>query len=117
MPPRVYSSVVERCPDKTEVHGSIPCTRTMNMEGFPQPQPIEKEPLHVGNLLEVGKAWKMVLLNEGEPVLPITKEAAAFYIEKLEELKTIAQKEFAPGEKEAYEERLGAYIEKLKQVA
>ena len=25
----MYSSVVERCPDKTEVHGSIPCTRTM----------------------------------------------------------------------------------------
>ncbi len=28
MPTCVYSSVVERCPDKTEVHGSIPCTRT-----------------------------------------------------------------------------------------
>src|SRR3989344_6686375 len=25
---RACSSVVERCPDKTEVHGSIPCTRT-----------------------------------------------------------------------------------------
>jgi hypothetical protein len=124
MPPRVYSSVVERCPDKTEVHGSIPCTRTMGYESFAQPSQSSEE-LHeldmksqkeLEAVKEVIAIWGMLERKE-EPPLPATKEDAERYIEKFEFLKEKNTKDYSLLEKRALHNRVDAYIEKLREVS
>ena len=123
MPPRVYSSVVERCPDKTEVHGSIPCTRTMGYESFAQPSQSSEE-LHeldvksqkeLAVVKEVIAIWGMLERKE-EPPLPAIKEDAERYIEKFEFLKEKNTRIYSPEEKEAQYKKVDEYIEKLKAV-
>ena len=125
--------MVERCPDKTEVHGSIPCTRTMNpMEMGPQINSNEKEPENLaaenaesfdGHDFEklmnwVKQSFQMwAAIEKGdEPALPTDPEEAQSYVDKFEYLKEHNQEKYRDADGIEFYKRLDHYIEKLKTV-
>ncbi len=114
--------MVERCPDKTEVHGSIPCTRTMNPRERGELQPdLEVAQKAEAAKLEAEKVLRLFTelrgLDDVDTIeIPATTEEAQEYIRKLEILKEGKLVPLLAQEKDHVFERVDAYIEKLQTV-
>jgi hypothetical protein len=116
--------VVERCPDKTEVHGSIPCTRTMPaMEGAPKlPQEsVEQQPpvlppetmKKVNAFNQAMRVWDA--FEKGKlAATPAERDMDEAVIDALEFLKRHNLRNYTAEQESAQFEKVDAYIEQLR---
>jgi hypothetical protein len=115
----VYSSVVERCPDKTEALGPIPSTRTMErFEGFPQaPKNYELTPETMQKIKGFNEAAKVWSALEKGTLVAIPKDPSLYeeIISSLEFLKEKHARPYSEEEQKIQFEKVDAYIQKLKR--